>query len=644
MKTAQRLGIKTVAVYSDHDINSKHVYMADEAVRIGPAPMNQSYVMESAIISAMKKTGAEAVHPGCGFLSLNPHFSEICEKEGFVFIGPRKSTLDLAQEKINSKKIAATTGLKSVPGYNGEVRDAKHAVEIAQDIGYPILLKAEAGIGAKGLKVCVDDNEVLKKFEKCSLKAGSLFGNPKLYIEKLLRNIKHFEIPLLVDKQGTAIAFPEIDNSIQRQNQPILLESPCVNIADQERKKLIKAAKLLVKQFGAYGLCSIEMLMDEKRNFFYLDWRGSMPYDYLLTEKLTGIDLIEQQIRIAAGHPLTLKQCDIHYKGHATSARVYAEEPNNKYQSSLGAFDQLVFPDSVDPSGGVTVESGVLKGSETSIHYKPLIGRVATTGATKKESNDKLIRALDGFVIRGVKTNVAQLRGILSHPKYQIESEVTTSFVKTHKCDSCFQLPLTTEEKERFTTAAAITDLLYRRRLVSVSETQTVKPPTEETFFVEIGKEGTLSVHLKLVSENVYEARINNRKYIVSSDWKCGETVMKTKFNKKGESIFQFFGKIADKVTMSYHGVEYELSVTNAMEKKYRDLLPKSLPPADPVTLVKATIPGRVISVLVKDKDQILQNSDICVIESMKQQSTMKAPKDAKIKKVVVKEGSIVNV
>lgn len=640
MRTAKRLGIKTVAVYSDADINSKFVHMADEAVRIGPAPVNQSYLIEDNIIDAMRKTGAEAVHPGYGFLSENAHFSDRVTNEGFVFIGPPGKAISLMGDKIESKKIAADAGVNTIPGFKGEVKDTDHAVKIAEEIGYPVMLKASAGGGGKGIRICRNEQQLRESYEISSAEALNFFGSSKMLVERFVEQPRHVEIQVICDTQGNYIYLPERECSIQRRNQKVIEEAPCSVMDPETRRKMGEQAVSLARNVGYVSAGTVEMLLDPQKNFYFLEMNTRLQVEHPVTEYITGVDLVEEMFRAAAGLPLSFKQEDVEIKGWATECRVYAEDPAKNYAPSIGGLDLYIEPFQDDPS--VRVDSGINQGSEISMFYDPMISKLITYGENREQSIDKMIASLDKYIIRGVKHNITLLRTVLSNQRYR-DGNLATSFLKEEYGDEFQQLELTDKQLEKMVSCAAIMELCYRNRDQSIDQKdnpQHYKPITEAELTVSFGEQ-TRTVYAKILKDGEYSVKVNGKEFIVKTPWKVGNVVMESTMNGEEEAI-QLLKKNADEMLVQYLGNQYEVSVCSPKEKKYKDMMPY-YPPPDASKFLIASMPGTVVSVAVKEGDKIRENAELCIVEAMKMQNVLRCLKDCVVTKVHIKPGDVID-
>ncbi|XP_069061172.1 propionyl-CoA carboxylase alpha chain, mitochondrial isoform X2 [Pleurodeles waltl] len=451
MRTCKKMGIKTVAVHSDVDSAAVHVKMADEAVCVGPAPTSKSYLNMDAIMDAIRKTGAQAVHPGYGFLSENKEFAKRLTAEGVTFIGPDTHAIQAMGDKIESKLLAKNAKVNTIPGFDGVVKDADEAVRIAGEIGYPVMIKASAGGGGKGMRIAWDDEETREGFRFSSQEAASSFGDDRLLIEKFIDNPRHIEIQVLADKHGNALWLNERECSIQRRNQKVVEEAPSTFLDPGTRKAMGEQAVALAKVVKYSSAGTVEFLVDSKKNFYFLEMNTRLQVEHPITECITGLDLVQEMIRVAKGYPLNYRQEDIPINGWALECRVYAEDPYKSFGlPSIGRLSQYREPLHVE---GVRVDSGIQEGSDISIYYDPMISKLVTYGSNRAEALQRMEEALDSYVIRGVTHNVPLLREVITNPLF-IEGNITTKFLPDVYPDGFKGHSLTEREKKELLATA----------------------------------------------------------------------------------------------------------------------------------------------------------------------------------------------
>uniref|UniRef100_A0A4W3HFH1 Propionyl-CoA carboxylase subunit alpha n=2 Tax=Callorhinchus milii TaxID=7868 RepID=A0A4W3HFH1_CALMI len=526
IKTCKKMGIKTVAIHSDVDASAVHVKMADEAACVGPAPSNKSYLNMDAIMEAIRKTGAQAVHPGYGFLSENKEFARRLAAEGVTFIGPDTHALQTMGDKIESKLIAKNAKVNIIPGFDGMVKDAHEAVRIAREIGYPVMIKASAGGGGKGMRIAWNDEETREGFRFSSQEAASSFGDDRLLVEKFIDNPRHIEIQVLADKHGNALWLNERECSIQRRNQKVVEEAPSTFLDQETRRAMGEQAVALAKAVKYCSAGTVEFLVDSEKNFYFLEMNTRLQVEHPVTECITGLDLVQQMIRVAKGYPLCQKQADIPINGWAVECRVYAEDPYKSFGlPSIGRLSQYQEPLHV-PS--VRVDSGIQEGSEISIYYDPMISKLVTHGTNRAEALQRMEEALDNYVIRGVTHNIGLLREIIIHPRF-VEGDITTKFLPEVYPDGFKGHKLTDfEGKELMATAASIfvTDSVRSRKFL---EKMTGVPAAkQEQKNWELSVEIHDSVHSVTVSKsgssNIVE--VDGKTLNVTSEWNLASALL----------------------------------------------------------------------------------------------------------------------
>ncbi|MBU6466068.1 MAG: acetyl-CoA carboxylase biotin carboxylase subunit, partial [Burkholderiales bacterium] len=432
--TAKKMGIATVAVYSDADKEARHVKLADEAVRLGPAPSRESYLLAEKIIEACKQTGAQAVHPGYGFLSENEAFARRCEEEGIAFIGPKAHSIAAMGDKIASKKLALEAKVSTIPGYNDAIAGAEQAVEIAKGIGYPVMIKASAGGGGKGLRVAYNDKEAFEGFTACQNEARNSFGDDRIFIEKFVQEPRHIEIQVVGDSQGNVIYLNERECSIQRRHQKVIEEAPSPFISEATRKAMGEQAVQLAKAVKYQSAGTVEFVVGKDQDFYFLEMNTRLQVEHPVTECITGLDLVELMIRVAAGEPLPLKQQDVKRDGWALECRINAEDPFRSFLPSTGRLvrfqppEETMFQAEPEKKYGVRVDTGVYEGGEIPMYYDSMIAKLIVHGTDRNDAILKMRAALNGFVIRGISSNIPFQSALLAHPKF-VSGDFNTGFI-----------------------------------------------------------------------------------------------------------------------------------------------------------------------------------------------------------------------
>jgi len=637
MKTCQKLGIKTVAIFSDQDANSKHVKMADEAVYVGPPPTNSSYRNVEAIIKAIKDTGAEAVHPGYGFLSENADFAERIEKSGVVWIGPPSSAMRAMSDKIESKKLAKKAGVNIIPGRLSAVSGVEEVVQIANEIGYPVMVKASAGGGGKGMRVAWNEQEVRDGYKLAKGEAMSSFGSDSILIEKFIDNPRHIEIQIMCDGQGTSLYLNERECSIQRRNQKVLEESPSPFLTPEVRKAMGSQAVALANAVGYKTAGTCEMLVDPQRNFYFLEMNTRLQVEHPVTEMVTGFDLVEMMIKVAAGEKLGLTQADVPIHGWALEARVYAEDPLRNFLPSIGTLTTYKEPRGVQ--GTVRIDSGVREGDEISIFYDPMISKLITHGKDRKEAIELMGRALDSYVIRGLNHNVCFLRAVMEHPRF-MSGNISTKFIPDEFPEGFKGLHPT---KEQQTEILAGTAVMHFKRLVRDNTIEGQIHAREVNSFSGVatisGVEGTheVSVQAAPEGENKFLVTIDGKTTTVDTDWQIDSFVMSANIDSRPSDI-QYVDRIYQGYKIQYHGTYFDVTLQTPKDQQYA----KHMLPPHKIDLTRSVIspmPGRVFSVSVQPGDSVTLGQELIIIEAMKMQNIIRAQRDGKIAKVLVKQG-----
>ncbi|GMR32315.1 hypothetical protein PMAYCL1PPCAC_02510, partial [Pristionchus mayeri] len=650
IKTARAMGIKTVAVHSDVDSNSLHVKLADEAVCVGPAPTKESYLRVDKILQAVKDTGAQAVHPGYGFLSENTHFAADLEKIGVKFVGPNsKAILDMG-DKINSKKIAAAAKVNMIPGYDGEIADEDMCVKVANEIGYPVMIKASAGGGGKGMRIAWNDKEAREGYNLSKREAASSFGDDRMLVEKFIDNPRHIEMQVLCDKHGNALWLNERECSIQRRNQKVIEEAPSSFVTPEMRRAMGEQSTQLARAVGYDSAGTVEFLVDGKRNFYFLEMNTRLQVEHPITESITGIDIVQQMLRVSYGHKLNFSQKDVPLQGWAFESRVYAEDPYKGFGlPSVGRLSRYVEPNHIE---GVRCDSGIREGSEISIYYDPLICKLVTHGKDRATALARMRDALDGYVIRGVTHNIPLLRDICQEKRFN-EGRITTKYLPEVYPEGFQGAVLTQEEEETVLSMAAALNarkIARSKQFKNQSRQQsTYVDPYKMTFKfvteipVEEGEVKKVPVQVSFENGNDKEARatINGKSVAISGDMNLAQPIIDLKANGKVVTT-QIVGKKAGEITVVYKGTNFKVKVLPEHAVDYvKHMKPKAK--VDLSSVVLSPMPGAIKQVSVKVGDMVAEGQQLIVIEAMKMQNGLHAGKTGKVKTVTVKEGQTVD-
>jgi propionyl-CoA carboxylase alpha chain len=639
IRTAQRMGIKTVAVYSDADRDALHVDMADEAVHIGSAPAAQSYLIIEKIIEACRKTGAQAVHPGYGFLSEREAFALRLAEEGIVFIGPNPHAIAAMGDKIESKKCAALAGVSTVPGFLGVIENPAHAVLIADEIGYPVMIKASAGGGGKGMRIAYSSDEVAEGFARAQSEAASSFGDDRVFIEKFIVDPRHIEIQVLGDKHGNVIYLGERECSIQRRNQKVIEEAPSPLLDDATRFKMGQQAVALAQAVGYDSAGTVEFVAGQDRSFYFLEMNTRLQVEHPVTEMVTGIDLVEEMIRVAAGEPLRHKQTDIELTGWAVESRVYAEDPTRNFLPSTGRLVTYREPVATDaPQATLRIDTGVREGDEISIYYDPMIAKLVTHAPTRELAIAAQARALDAFVIEGIRPNIAFLSGLMRHPRW-IAGHLSTQFLSDEYKDG-FALPLPTGETALHMAAVAVHldhVMNTRKRQISGQMVEAHHVTFERDRIVMMGdKTFQVSVDdangLHLTFGDGVHGRVP-----VDSDWRIGSPVWRGSIGASGNIAVQL-KSVLNGFRLTHAGTQAEARVYTSREAELAALMP---PPKvlDTGKFVLCPMPGLMKTLLVTTGQEVKAGEALCIVEAMKMENVLKAEKDAVVAKINAVEG-----
>jgi propionyl-CoA carboxylase alpha chain len=631
IKTCRKMGIKTVAVYSDADDGAMHARMADEAVHIGAAPAAESYLQIDRIVEACKKTGAEAVHPGYGFLSENRRFTEALDKAGIVFIGPSAHAVHAMGDKIESKKLAKEAGVSTVPGFLGAISGPDEAVKIAREIGYPVMIKASAGGGGKGMRLAYNDQEVRDGFVSATNEAKSSFGDDRVFIEKFIENPRHIEIQVIGDKHGNVIYLGERECSIQRRHQKVIEEAPSPLLDEKTRKAMGEQAVALAKKVGYYSAGTVEFVASQKRDFYFLEMNTRLQVEHPVTELVTGLDLVELMIRVAAGEKLPFKQEDIKLDGWAFESRIYAEDPYRGFLPSTGRLVRCGFPDEAD---GVRIDTGVAEGSEISLYYDPMIAKLCTKGSTRAEAASRMADALDACRITGISHNVPFLQAIFAHQRFQ-EGRLSTGFIAEEFPDGFSGATL---PEQRLTAAAAIAVLArlkHRERDLTISGRMSgFKPADGRDWVVRIGDK-SWPAHGRLIDGGA-EIQLGPKSHTIQTDWRVGQSVCRADVD--GEELTFLIEQRPLGFRVSHGGATLMIDVLRPREAELAALMPFKAPP-DTSKFLLCPMPGLVVAIHVKEGDEVKAGQPLAVVEAMKMENVLRAERDGVIGKVSAKPG-----
>ncbi|MEJ7932280.1 acetyl/propionyl/methylcrotonyl-CoA carboxylase subunit alpha [Ramlibacter sp. AN1015] len=652
IKTARKMGIKTVAVYSDADRDARHVRLADEAVHIGPAPSRESYLRGDRIIAACKQTGAQAVHPGYGFLSENEDFARRVEEEGIVFIGPKHHSIAAMGDKIASKKLATEAGVNTIPGWNDAIESATRAVEIARDIGYPVMIKASAGGGGKGLRVAWNDKEALEGFESCRNEARNSFGDDRVFIEKFVEEPRHIEIQVLGDAHGNVIFLHERECSIQRRHQKVIEEAPSPFISEATRKAMGEQAVALARAVQYQSAGTVEFVVGKDQGFYFLEMNTRLQVEHPVTECITGLDLVELMIRVAAGEKLPLGQGDVRREGWAIECRINAEDPFRSFLPSTGRLVKFQTPRETMWAGdtaqrfGVRVDTGVAEGGEIPMFYDSMIAKLIVHGADRDDAIAKMREALNGFVIRGISSNVPFQAALLAHPRFQA-GQFNTGFIAEHygqgfraedvsHADPDFLLALAAYVNRRaLQRSAGITGQLRGHEF----------RVAEEYVVVELGRDGAHRRHAARVTD--FQAlsgssvvTVGERRFEICSQWHLGAARIRGTVDGRPftAQVERGLPRNPLGIAVSHDGTRLEAMVLTPRTAQLHALMPYKAPP-DMSRFLLSPMPGLLVDVAVQPGQRVQAGERLAVIEAMKMENVLFAVADGVVGKLLATKG-----
>ena len=643
IKTARKMGIRTVAIYSDADADALHREMADEAVHIGPAPAAQSYLVIDKVVEAARETGAEAVHPGYGFLSENAAFAEALKAAGIAFIGPNIEAIRAMGDKIESKKFASEARVSTVPGYLGVIGSAEEAVRIAEEIGYPVMIKASAGGGGKGMRIARSRGEVDEGFTSSKSEAKSSFGDDRVFIEKFVENPRHIEIQVLGDKHGNVVYLFERECSIQRRNQKVIEEAPSPFLDAATRKAMGEEAVALAKAVHYESAGTVEFIVDQKRNFYFLEMNTRLQVEHPVTELITGIDLVEQMIRVAAGEKLPFRQSDLKIAGWAVESRVYAEDPFRNFLPSTGRLTRYR-PPAEETENGLTVrnDTGVYEGGEISIYYDPMIAKLITHGPSRDAAIEHMGQALDGFYIDGIRHNIPFLAAIMQHPRWR-KGALSTGFI-AEEFPQGFS-PRTPEpaEREALACVAVAIDHLGNQRRRHISGQMTGQPVRfSDVRVVTLGGE-TLRMRVSgaygqpVTIDFLDGEDASRRKLTVASNWWPGQPVWRGRGGCDVVLVVQI-RPIANGVELAHAGMIVAARVYTEEEARLASLMPEKKT-ADSSKALRCPMPGLVRVLFVEEGQEVKAGEALCTVEAMKMENILRAERDVTVKSIRTKPG-----
>ena len=651
IKTARKMGIKTVAVFSDADKQALHVQMADEKVHIGPPPANQSYIVIDKIMAAVKVSGAQAVHPGYGFLSENSKFAEALDAAGVAFVGPPVGAIEKMGDKITSKKIAQEAGVSTVPGYMGLIEDADDAVKISNEVGYPVMIKASAGGGGKGMRIAWNDQEAREGFQSSKNEAANSFGDDRIFIEKFVTQPRHIEIQVLCDSHGNGVYLGERECSIQRRNQKVVEEAPSPFLDEATRKAMGEQAVALAQAVDYASAGTVEFIVDGDKNFYFLEMNTRLQVEHPVTELITGVDLVEQMIRVANGEKLSITQDDVTLTGWAIETRLYAEDPYRGFLPSIGRLTRYRPPAEVAagplleqgtwqgeaPSGDTAVrnDTGVYEGGEISMYYDPMIAKLCTWAPTRAEAIEQMRVALDRFEVEGIGHNLPFLAAVMDHPKF-VSGDMTTAFIEEEYPDGFEGVELPEQELRRVAAACVAMHRVGEIRRTRVSGRM-------DNHERKVGVDW--NAHLQGHSYDVvidadpsgstvrFEDGTSLR---VSGAWTPGDQL--AEMTVDGAPLVLKVGKISGGFKIRTRGAEIKVHVRNRRQAELAAKMPEKLPP-DTSKMLLCPMPGLVVKLNVAVGDEVQDGQALCTIEAMKMENILRAERKGVVTKINAAEG-----
>ncbi len=635
IKTAKAMGIKTVAIYSDADEHALHVQMADEAVHIGPSPANQSYIVIEKVMQAVRQTGAQAVHPGYGFLSENRLFAEALEAEDVVFIGPPAHAIESMGDKITSKKLAQEAGVNTVPGYMGVISDAAEAVHISNEVGYPVMLKASAGGGGKGMRIAWNDAEAREGFQSSKNEAANSFGDDRIFIEKFVTQPRHIEIQVLADSHGNCIYLNERECSIQRRNQKVIEEAPSPFLTPEVRKSMGEQSCALAQAVGYTSAGTVEFIVDSDQNFFFLEMNTRLQVEHPVTELITGVDLVEQMIRMANGEILSLKQDEVKINGWAMESRLYAEDPYRGFLPSIGRLTRYR-PPAETHSGTAVVrnDTGVFEGGEISIFYDPMIAKLCTWAPNRAGALAEMRNALDAFEVEGIGHNIPFLSAVMDHPKFCV-GNITTAFIEEEYPNGFVGVDLPIETLK---TVAACAAAMYRlgeiRRTRVSGRMDNHERRVRDDWVVSLqGHDFPVDI---AADPNGSTVRFETGSHRVASDWTPGKSM--AVMNVDGIDIALKVEKCTSGFRIRFRGADMRVMVRSPRQAELAKLMiEKTLP--DTSKLLLCPMPGLIVKVEVSVGDEVQEGQSLCTVEAMKMENILRAERKSIVSRVYAAAG-----
>ena len=646
IKTARKMGIGTVAIYSDADRQALHVEMADQAVHIGPAPANQSYIVIDKVMDAIRQSGAQAVHPGYGFLSENAKFAEALETEGVAFVGPPKGAIEAMGDKITSKKIAQEANVSTVPGYMGLIEDADAAVKISNEVGYPVMIKASAGGGGKGMRIAWNDDEAREGFQSSKNEAANSFGDDRIFIEKFVTQPRHIEIQVLCDSHGNGVYLGERECSIQRRNQKVVEEAPSPFLDEATRRAMGEQSVALAKAVGYASAGTVEFIVDGDKNFYFLEMNTRLQVEHPVTELITGVDLVEQMIRVAAGEPLSITQDDVTLTGWAIENRLYAEDPYRGFLPSIGRLTRYRPPQETAagpmlinskwqgdaPAGATAVrnDTGVYEGGEISMYYDPMIAKLCTWAPTRDQAIEAMRVALDSFEVEGIGHNLPFLSAVMDHPIF-ISGDMTTAFIAEEYPDGFEGVELPETDLRRIAASCAAMHRVAEIRRARVSGRMDNHERKVGADWVVTLQDQEFEVAIEADQDGSTVTFLDGGVLRVASDWTPGNQL--AVLDVDGSSLILKVGKVSGGFRIRNRGADLKVHVRTPRQAELARMMPEKLPP-DTSKMLLCPMPGLIVKINVEVGAEIQEGQALCTVEAMKMENILRAEKKGVVTKI----------
>ncbi|MEM6760557.1 MAG: acetyl/propionyl/methylcrotonyl-CoA carboxylase subunit alpha [Pseudomonadota bacterium] len=646
IKTARKMGIQTVAIYSDADAQALHVQMADEAIHIGPPPANQSYIVIDKVMEAIKASGAQAVHPGYGFLSENAKFAAALDAAGVAFIGPPQGAIESMGDKITSKKIAQEAGVSTVPGYMGLIADADEAVQISGQIGYPVMIKASAGGGGKGMRIAWNEEEAREGFQSSKNEAANSFGDDRIFIEKFVTQPRHIEIQVLCDQHGNGIYLHERECSIQRRNQKVVEEAPSPFLDPETRRAMGEQSLALAHAVGYASAGTVEFIVDGDKNFYFLEMNTRLQVEHPVTELITGVDLVEQMIRVAAGEKLSISQEDLKMEGWAIENRLYAEDPYRNFLPSIGRLTRYRPP--VEVAGGpmakagtwhgdantgetaVRNDTGVYEGGEISMYYDPMIAKLCTWGPDRASAIEAMRTALDRFEVEGIGHNLPFVAAVMDHPKF-ISGDMTTAFIAEEYPDGFEGVTLDDDALKRVAAVCAAMHRVAEIRRTRVTGRMDNHERRVGTDWVVTAQDQQFDVVIAADQGGADVSFADGTQHRVTSDWTPGDALAEAHVNDV--PLVMKVGKITGGFHIRTRGAALKVHVRTPRQAALAALMPEKLPP-DTSKMLLCPMPGLVVKVDVEEGQEVQEGQALCTVEAMKMENILRAERKGIVAKI----------